>query len=239
MCITSKATPSQLRADKRAAALSLDTWVKSHPRLQAVPLAQGEASVTLLLLWEADHRQLYPCGKVDLCFRLNSFTKRLVDTVAANSELSAWTQRKKSRSVLSPGLRQANYTRLAVRINPEAGQPFLGTWNVYLASVQRQQQGPLHRRDSSSSGSSRNGQSLRQHLHKSGNYLSPPPPSRSKQAERPQATKTASSAGTTALSDGLLIFLQSGSRPSQSRVLPPPPRARLAPAEPGVPEHTP
>ena len=75
--------------------MSFDTWVKSHPRLPAVPLAHGEDLVALLLLWEADHRQLYPCGKVDRCFRLNSFTKRLVDAVAANSELSAWTQRKK------------------------------------------------------------------------------------------------------------------------------------------------
>ena len=57
--------PGRLREQKQAAALSLGFWLKHHPHLQAVPLGQGEASVALLFLWEADHNTLYPCGKVD------------------------------------------------------------------------------------------------------------------------------------------------------------------------------
>ena len=68
----SNATISQIRADKLPAALTLDTWAKPHPHLQAVTLEQGEASVALLFLWEADHWQLYTCEKVDICVRLNS-----------------------------------------------------------------------------------------------------------------------------------------------------------------------
>ena len=145
------ATPrAALREEKQRVALSLDSWVKVHPFLQAGPVAQGEASVALLLLWEADHHQLYPCDKVDLRLRLISFTKRLVDAVAADPELSRWMEHKTSTSVLSPGLRPSRYTRWAVRIKPEVGEPFLGAWKTYLASVVHQQQQRLaHVRGSS------------------------------------------------------------------------------------------
>ena len=134
-----------------AAALSLGTWVKAHPHLQAVPLAQGEPSVALLLLWEADHHRLYPCSKVDLSFRLHAFTKRLLDAVGADDELSRWMEHKKMRVLLSPGLKTMNCTRWAVRIRPEVGEPFLGAWKAHLGSLVAQQQFPLPVRDSSSS----------------------------------------------------------------------------------------
>jgi hypothetical protein len=145
---------ASLREHKRAAALSLDSWVKEHPHLQAVPLKDGEASVALLLLWEADHHSLYPCSKVELRARLNNFTKRLLDAVAADTELSLWLHHRKTRMLLSPGLRPTTCTRWAVRIRPEVGEPFLGTWKQHLASLLQQQQQPgahLRPRDFSSS----------------------------------------------------------------------------------------
>jgi hypothetical protein len=136
------------RAQKQTAALSLQTWVKEHPHLQAVPLVQGEPSVALLLLWEADHQQLYPCGKADLAPRLNYFSKRLVDAVAADSELSGWLPHGRTRTALSKGLRPTSHTRWAVRIRPTVGPSFLQAWKTYLGTLVYQQQ---HRPLSSSS----------------------------------------------------------------------------------------
>ena len=41
---------SKIKAEKKEAALSLNTWVKNHPFLQATTLDKGEASAALLLL---------------------------------------------------------------------------------------------------------------------------------------------------------------------------------------------
>jgi hypothetical protein len=137
---TPQVSSSTLREQKKVAALSLTPWVKTHPHLQAVPLDQGEPSVGLLLLWESDHHQLYPCGKPDLRFRLNAFSKLLVDSVAVDAELSAWMLSRKTRLVLSPGLRVSTHTRWAVRIRPEVGEPFLSQWKAHLCSLVSQQQ---------------------------------------------------------------------------------------------------
>ena len=109
-----------------------------------------------MLLWEADHKKLYPAGKADVRSRLQNFSKRLTDAVAADAELSAWMHSKTQvRCVLSPGLKPSCYTRWAVRIKPEVGEPFLGSWKAYLASVVQQQQqgllGRVHGRGSSPS----------------------------------------------------------------------------------------
>ena len=141
--------PSRLREDKRTALLSLGSWVKAHPHLQAVSLDHGEASVALLLLWEADHGHLFPSGKVDIVFRLRNFSAKLEAAVAADTKLCAWLRQRKIRGVLSPGLRPANYTRWAVQIRPQVGEPFMSSWKAYLASVVRQQQGLEHTREPS------------------------------------------------------------------------------------------
>ena len=140
------------RAQKQAAALTLQSWVKKHPHHQAVPLGQGEPSVALLLLWEADHKQFYPCGKADLSSRLNYFSKCLVDAVTADCELSGWLKHGKTRMTLSSGLRPTSNTRWAVRIRPEVGPSFLQAWKAHLRTlVHRQQHHPL---PSSSAGAS-------------------------------------------------------------------------------------
>ena len=116
-------TKAQLRADTREVVASLAHWVKTHPFLQAVNLDEGEASVALLLLWDAEQKRTYPCGKADIRYRLLNFTKQLVATVAADPELSIWLQHKTIRGVLSPGLRPSGYMRWTVRIKPEVGEP--------------------------------------------------------------------------------------------------------------------
>ena len=143
------AAPARVRDDKRKVALELNSWVKAHPHLQAVSLDHGEASVALLLLWEADHGHLFPSGTVDLIFRLRNFSAKLEDAVAADAELRAWLQHRKIRGVLSPGLRPATYTRWAVQIRPQVGEPFMSSWKAYLASMVRKQQGLEHTRDPS------------------------------------------------------------------------------------------
>jgi hypothetical protein len=136
---SSVTSSSTLREQKKAAALSLAPWVKAHPHLQAVPLDQGEPSVALLLLWESEHHRPYPCGKPDLHYRLNAFTKRLLDSVAVDTELSAWMTTRKTRMVLSPGLRVTTNTRWAVKIRPEVGEPFISLWKAHLCSLVSQQ----------------------------------------------------------------------------------------------------
>jgi hypothetical protein len=128
------------RQQKQTAALSMQSWLKEHAHLQAVPVEQGEPSVALLLLWEADHQHPYPCGKADLTASLNYFSKRLVDAVAVDTELSGWLHHRKTRMVLSSGLRPTSNTLWAVRILPEAGTSFLQAWKAHLRTLVHQQQ---------------------------------------------------------------------------------------------------
>ena len=141
----------RVRAGKREAVLTLHTWVKQQPHLKAVPLKDGEPSVALLLLWEADHHKIFPCGKSDIKSRVLNFTKSLVGVVAADTELSGWLHHKKERMMLPPGLRYNSYTRWTVQIQPAVGEPFLGAWKAYLRTVLQQQQAPVAPRQRGSS----------------------------------------------------------------------------------------
>ena len=81
---------SRTIANKLAAELELPRWIKTHHFLHAVPVEQGEPSIALLLLWEADHKKEYPSQAVELMARLVSFTKRLTAAVEADAELKVW-----------------------------------------------------------------------------------------------------------------------------------------------------
>ena len=107
--------------------------------------------MALLLLWEADHHKIFPCGKSDIKSRVLNFTKSLVDVAAADTELSGWLHHKKERMMLSPGLRYNSYTRWTVQIQPAVGEPFLGAWKAYLRTVLQQQQAPVAPRQRGSS----------------------------------------------------------------------------------------
>ena len=56
----SRAASAALIPARRAAALRLSAWIRSHRFLRAFPLHQGETSVAMLLLWGADHLVNYP-----------------------------------------------------------------------------------------------------------------------------------------------------------------------------------
>ena len=62
-------------------ALVLHKWVKERRFLKAVPVEQGESSVALLILWEANHGKLYSSRALDLIGRLSTFTKSMKDAL--------------------------------------------------------------------------------------------------------------------------------------------------------------
>ena len=143
-CSSGVAPPPQvgskaLAAQKRIAAQTLHLWIKQHRFLRAVPIEQGETSVALLLLWEADHGRPYPSQAVELVGRLTTFSKRLDEAVAADEELRAWLVRKQMHVTLTPGLTPSLYFRWAVAINPAVGEPFLSSWKAHLTSLVVQQ----------------------------------------------------------------------------------------------------
>ena len=124
---------SRTIANKLAAELELPRWIKTHHFLHAVPVEQGEPSIALLLLWEADHKKEYPSQAVELMARLVSFTKRLTAAVEADAELKVWLVRKQIHGALSPGLPRSVYLRWSVRIDSTVGEPFLSTWKQHLS----------------------------------------------------------------------------------------------------------
>jgi len=67
--------------------MALPRWIKEHRYLRGTPMEQGEASVALLLLWEADHDMPFPCKAAELRTRVMTFANRLIDAAgAADSE---------------------------------------------------------------------------------------------------------------------------------------------------------
>ena len=120
------------RAASLEAALSLGLWVKRHPHLHPAPVADGEPSVALLLLWEADHKEMFPSRSTELKPRLGAFAKRLVTAVAADPELVQWLESRTFHIQLCPGLPWNRYLKWAVRIDSAVGEPFLGSWKSYL-----------------------------------------------------------------------------------------------------------
>ena len=134
------ASQQHLAEAKRTAALNIHRWIKEHRFLKAVPVVEGEASVALLLLWEADHAQLYPSQAVELVGRMSTFTKRLKEAAEADTELSQWFTCKKMHMQLAPGVPSTVYLRWAVQIDPAVGEPFLGSWKSHLLSLVRRHQ---------------------------------------------------------------------------------------------------
>ena len=78
---------------RRVAAQTLHDCVKqlrAQNRVHPAPLEEGEPSVALLLLWEADKGAEYPSGATALSGRLTTFSKRLAEAVEADDELRGW-----------------------------------------------------------------------------------------------------------------------------------------------------
>ena len=135
------AAPRQLSRQELAAQprqASLSRWVKTHLQrhgLRVVDVEKGEPSVALLLLWEADHGRPYPSRAAMLRVRVITFSKRLQEAVAADTELSVWLQSRRMKTTLAPGLPTALLLRWSVSIKDAVGEPFLSSWKAYLASL--------------------------------------------------------------------------------------------------------
>jgi len=155
---------------KWAAVGSLHLWIKQHRYLRAVPIDQGEATIALLLLWEADHGHPYPTQAVELVGRLSTFCKRLKEAVAADEELRLWLESKRASMVLTPGLLSSGHIRWSVAIDSAVGEPFLSSWKAHLTSliVQRNAIVAAKTTSSSSSGVQRRKRQKREAQHRRG-----------------------------------------------------------------------
>jgi hypothetical protein len=122
----------ELTALQRSTALTLHLWIKEHRHLRAAAVGQGEASVALLLLWEADHGTFFPCKSAELRTRVSTFANRLMDAVGADSELRVWLKYEWVRFTLTPGLPPQRQLRWGVRIDSAVGEPFLSSWKAHL-----------------------------------------------------------------------------------------------------------
>ena len=91
-------------APRQDATLALPAWIKQHRFLRAAPVDQGEPSVALLMPWEADHGKPFPCRTSDVAGRLNTFSRKLMDAVELDSELSKWLTNKRKDYPLVSGL---------------------------------------------------------------------------------------------------------------------------------------
>ena len=137
---TLTAPRNQVAREKRKAVLELPKWIKEHKFLRAVPVEQGEPSVALLLLWEADHGKAYPSRAVELVGRVSTFTAAVHDAVGVDNELPRWLTSSRMRMQLSGGLPYMSVLRWSVRIDPAVGEPFLGNWKAHLQELVRQHQ---------------------------------------------------------------------------------------------------
>ena len=91
--------------------------------------------MALMLLWEADHDCTYPTEAVEFVGRLTTFSKRLMEAVMADVELSAWLHHRQCHWALAPGTPSDKRIRWSVRIRASVGEPFLKAWTQYLADV--------------------------------------------------------------------------------------------------------
>jgi hypothetical protein len=103
--------------------------------LRVVAVTKGEPSVALLLLWEADHGQLYPSQAAGMWGRMVAFTKRLQKAVTADAELAARLSYREQYLTLVPGLLSRGTCWSVAIDHARVGAAFLRAWKAYLASL--------------------------------------------------------------------------------------------------------
>ncbi len=81
----------RLRQQMGAADEGLAAWVKGHPYLMPAEVDQGESGIALLILWEVDHKRVYPSqGGEGLSGAVTGFTKWLQERVQRDQDWSTW-----------------------------------------------------------------------------------------------------------------------------------------------------
>ena len=124
---------SMAQADALLAAMLLD-----RTRFAEVADAQGETSLALLLLWEAQHEQPFPSttGSSESSL-VAAFTRRLRNLVNRADSALSWLTSSDIHAPLMPGLPPSHCTRWGIKIiAPTDATP----WPAYHVFVQRWQE---------------------------------------------------------------------------------------------------
>ena len=106
-------------------------------------MTQGETSLALLLLWEAEFGQLFPStagsSESDLVM---AFTRRLRTLVTRDDELSGWLESDDVSTPLAPGLPPSHCRRWGLKIIPPtlaapwpAYDVFIDKWQSRILSL--------------------------------------------------------------------------------------------------------
>jgi hypothetical protein len=120
----------------------LAAWVRLHCHLRPTEVENGESGMALLILWEVEHGEPFPCQGGSSCAAvLLGFTRRLKRRVAADAALSAWMETRELQQPLAPGLADTHHTRGSLRLQPpgpdeprEWYEEFVLRWRAYLAT---------------------------------------------------------------------------------------------------------
>jgi hypothetical protein len=113
---------ARLAAQRATSTATLAAWVRDHRHLAPADIDQGETTMALLILWEVDNQQAYPCsGALSDTAKLVGFARVLRARVAADADLSAWLQVKEVQRALVPGTAAVHQFRWSLRIVPPSG----------------------------------------------------------------------------------------------------------------------
>ena len=100
------------------AGLHLHAWLKRHHHLRAVAIEQGEPTVALMLLWEADLSKLFPCRAASFVRRLGVFSEKFVSQLRITQ--------------LSPGVATSKYMK--AKDAAVSGENLLDPWKAQLVT---------------------------------------------------------------------------------------------------------
>jgi len=134
----------QCTARQLQVTMGLSLWIQAHRFLRVLPKGEvGTTSVALLLLWETNHADRFPCNAAGLSGRVQLFTKRLSEAVAADADLRGRVEYKKAFTSLCPGLRHRHLTVWNLQIENAVGDPFNAAWKAHLAFLASAQHFPV------------------------------------------------------------------------------------------------
>ena len=132
---------SRVVVERRVVLEGMAFWLRGHRHLRPVEPQDGETAMALLILWEVDHGQRWPCCLLDddMRGRTRSFSLAMRTAVRRDQELGTWLFSVRSQKQLAPGMPQMCAYRYAVRINTDTvGAVWHERWRGYLEDVLNQ-----------------------------------------------------------------------------------------------------